>query len=78
MEPDLVEIYTINLMPTATEETIRATLAPEYHHKTHMFDLEGPLKQQPCDRPSKDFELQLDPTKPLPKPSCPYHMNPAE
>ena len=78
MEPDLVEIYAIDLMPTASEETICTTLSPEYHHKAHMFDSEGPLKQQPCDRLSKDFELQLDPTKPLPKPSCPYHMNPAE
>ena len=48
MEPDLVEIYAIDLMPTATEETICAALSPEYHHKVHMFDPEGPLKQQPC------------------------------
>ena len=78
MESDLVEIYAIDLMPTASEETIQATLSPEYHHKAHMFDPEGPLKQQLHNQPSKDFELQLDPTKPLPKPSWPYHMNPAE
>ena len=78
MEPNLVDIYTINLMPMASEETICAALSPEYHHKAHMFDPEGPLKQQPCDRLGKDFKLQLDPTKPLPKPSQPYHMNPVE
>ena len=78
MEPDLVEIYTIDLMPTASEETIHAALSLEYHHKAHMFNPEGLLKQQPHNRLGKDFELQLDPTKPLPKPSHPYHMNPAE
>ena len=69
MEPKLVDIYAINLMPMASEETICAAMSPEYHHKVHMFDPEGPLKQQLCDQPGKDFELQLDPTKPLPKPS---------
>ena len=78
LEPDLVEIYTINLMPTATDEALQSLMPSCYHHKLHLIDPEGPLKQQPRDRPADDFELQLDPTKPLPKPSRPYHMNPAE
>ena len=47
MEPDLIEIYAIDLLPVVSEETICAALSLEYHHKAHMFDLEGPLKQQP-------------------------------
>ena len=78
MEPDLVEIYAIDLMPMVSEETICAALSLEYHHKAHMFNPKGLLKQQPRDQLGKDFKLQLDPTKPLPKPSRPYHMNPAE
>ena len=49
MEPDLVDIYAIDLMPTVLEETIHAAMSLEYHHKAHMFNPEGPLKQQPCD-----------------------------
>ena len=78
MEPDLVDIYAINLMPMVSEDTIHANMALEYHHKVHMFDPEGPLKQQPCDCLGKDFKIQLDSTKLLPKPSRPYHMNPTE
>ena len=78
LEPDLVEIYTIDLMPTATDEALKSLTPSHYHHKLHLFNPEGPLKQQPRDHPDDDFELQLNPTKPLPKPLWPYHMNPAE
>ena len=78
MEPDMVEIYAIDLMPTASAEALKELMPTNYHRKLHMFDPEGPLRQPPQEWPDYDFELQLDPDKPLPKPSKPYHMNPAE
>ena len=43
MEPDLVEIYMIDLMPTATEDQLKQLVPPEYHDYLDVFDPEGPL-----------------------------------
>ena len=47
MEPDLVEIYTIDLMPTATEEQLKQLVPSEYHDYLDIFDPEGLLRQLP-------------------------------
>ena len=43
LEPDLVEIYAIDLMPTATEEALWTFVPPEYHDYLDVFDPEGPM-----------------------------------
>ena len=78
MEPDMVDLYAIDLMPTATEEELKKIIPPEYHDFLDVFDPEGPTRALPPSRPGYDFEIPLDPNKPLPKPARPYHMNPSE
>ena len=78
MESDLVEIFAIDLMPSATEEALQKMIPPEYHDYLDVFDPEGPMRKLPPLRPGYDFEIPLDPNKPLPKPARPYHMSPAE
>jgi hypothetical protein len=65
-------------MPTATKETLRKLILVEYHDYLDVFDPEGPMRKLPPLCPGYDFEIKLDPTKPLPKPARPYHMNPTE
>jgi hypothetical protein len=78
MEPDLVEIYAVDLMLTATRETLQGMIPKCYHEFLPLADPEGPLRGLPPLRPGYDFEIHLDPTKPLPKPARPYHMGPEE
>jgi dUTP pyrophosphatase len=73
-----VDLFAIDLMPTATEETLKKLIPEEYHDFLDVFDPEGPMQQLPPLRPGYDFEIKLDPTQPLPKPARLYHMNPAE
>src|SRR5258706_14675231 len=82
MEPDLVEIFAIDLMLTATEDEIRNMIPTDYHDMLSegllpFLDPEGPLRGMPPER-VHDFEIKLDETKPLPKPGQPYHMSPGE
>ncbi len=82
MEPDLVEIFAIDLMPTATEDEIRSMIPEDYHDMLSegllpFLDPEGPLRGMPPKR-IHDFEIKLDETKPLLKPGRPYHMSPGE
>ena len=69
MDADLVEIYAIDSMPTATQEQLEAMIPPEYHDFLDVFDPEGPMSQPPPSRPQYDCEIKLDPSKPLPKPA---------
>jgi hypothetical protein len=78
LEPDLVDIYVIDLMPTATEEQLKNFIPSKYHDFLDVFDPEGPMHELPPLRPGYDFEIPLDPNKPLPKPAHPYHMSLAE
>jgi hypothetical protein len=78
LEPDLAEIYAIDLMPTATEGELKEMIPTEYHEFLTLANPEGPLKGLPPLRPGYDFEIQLDPNKPLPRPARPYHMGPSE
>jgi hypothetical protein len=65
-------------MPSATEEMLKKIIPPEYYDYLNVFDPEGPMWKLPPLRLEYDFEIKLDPTKPLPKPAQLYHMNPAE
>ena len=78
MEPKLVKIFTIDLMPTTTDEALHKMIPPEYHDYLDVFDPKGPTQQLPPLRPSYNFKIWLDPNKLLPKPAHPYHMSPAE
>src|SRR5258706_4456801 len=82
MEPDLVEIFAIDLMPTATEDEIKNMIPVDYHDMLSegllpFLDPEGPLRGMPPER-THNFEIKLDETKPLPKPGRPYHMSPGK
>jgi hypothetical protein len=68
----------IDLMPSATKETLCKIIPPEYHNYLDVFDPEGPMQKLPPLQLGFDFEIKLDPTKPLPRLAQPYHMNPAE
>ena len=78
MEPDLVDIFAIDYMPTATEEVLRSMIPKEYHDFLDVFNPETPMSCLPPLRPQYDFSIELDPTKSLPKPARPYHMNAEE
>jgi dUTP pyrophosphatase len=78
LSPEEVELFVIDLMPSATKETLRKIIPPEYHNYFDVFDPEGPVRKLPPLQPEYDFEIKLDPTKHLPKPTRPYHMNPAK
>jgi hypothetical protein len=73
-----IELFAINLMPSTTEETLKKLIPSEYHDYLDVFNPEGPMWKLPPLCPEFNFEINLDPTKPLPKPARPYHMNPAE
>jgi len=69
MEPDFVEIFAVDLMPSATEGELRGMIPEQYHDFLDVFDPTGPMRQLPPLRPGYDFEIPLDPNKPLPKPA---------
>jgi dUTP pyrophosphatase len=78
LTPEEVELFAIDLMPLATEETLCKIIPPEYHDYLDVFDPEGPMRKLPPLCPGFNFEIKLDPTKPLPRLVRPYHMNLAE
>ena len=78
MESDLVEVFTIDFMPTATEEVLHSMVPEEYHDFLDVFNPETPMSCLPPSHLEYDFAIELDPTKPLPKPAQPYHMNEEE
>ena len=69
MDPELAEIYAIELATTTLDIPREELLPPEYHRYLHLTDPEAPLAELPPLRPGYDFEIKLDPTKPLPKPA---------
>ena len=78
MDPELAEIYSVELAGLSTERERQELLPQEYHTYLHLTDPEAPLAELPPLQPGYDFEIKLDETKPLPKPTCPYRMNPGE
>jgi hypothetical protein len=55
------------------------TIPEVYWDHLNVFDSQKVAMTLPKLRgPDIDFTIELDPTKPLPKPSCPYHMNQEE
>ena len=50
-----------------------------YHIKINVFNRQKAVNMlPPLHSPDVDFAIELDEMKPLPKPSCPYHMNQEE
>ena len=60
-------------------ELVTESIPEPYHVKIHVFNGQKAVNALPllCS-PDVDFTIELDETKPLPKPSCPYHMNQEE
>jgi dUTP pyrophosphatase len=44
---DKAELFAIDLMPSATEDTLCKLIPPEYHDYLDVFDLEGPMRKLP-------------------------------
>jgi hypothetical protein len=47
----------------------------EYHEFLDIFDPEGPTHQLPPFHLGYDFEIPLNPSKPIPPPAHPYQWN---
>jgi len=77
MEPDLVEIFAVDCA-SVDPDPVASMIPVDYHDFLDLADPNGPLAGLPPLRPGYDFEIQLDPTKPLPRPARPYHMGPSE
>jgi len=75
MTAEIVEIYTIDMMPTAMENTLKSMIPEEYHNFLDVFNPEMPMTRLPPSCPDYDFTIKLDPTKPLLKPVRPYHLH---
>ena len=60
-------------------ELVTEHIPEPYHVKINVFNRQKAVNVLPplCS-PDVDFAIELDETKPLPKPSCPYHMNQEE
>ena len=72
MDLELAEIYSVELAGLSTEEERQRALPRDYHSYLHLTDPEAPLTELPPLRLGYDFEIKLDETKPLPKPTHPY------
>jgi hypothetical protein len=78
MTSELVAIYAIEFMPTATQEKLCSMVPSKYQNYLDVFDPEAQMKQLPISCPAYDFAIELDPMKPLLKPAQPYHLNAEE
>ena len=67
MESDLMEVFTIDFMPTANKEVLQSMIPEKYHDFLDVFNPEMPMSCLPPSHPEYDFAIELDPTKPLPK-----------
>ena len=60
-------------------ELVAKQIPKPYHIKINVFDGQKVVNMlPPLHSPDVDFAIELDETKPLPKPSWPYHMNQEE
>ena len=60
-------------------ELVAETIPDPYHVKINVFDGQKVVTVLlPLCGPDVDFTIELDKSKPLPKPSCPYHMTQEE
>jgi hypothetical protein len=70
-------LLAIDILEHLTE--LMETIPEVYWDRLNVFDGQKAATTLPELRgPDIDFVIELDPTKPLPKPSCPYHMNQEE
>ena len=72
-----INLFTIEILEHL--ESIAKHIPESYHVKINVFDGQKAVNMLPllCG-PDVDFAIELDKTKPLPKPSRPYHMNQEE
>ena len=76
MSIEEVEIYAIDT-PTALAP-MDGAMPDCYQSQAEAFNGERAITTLPDLRESDDFRIDLDPSKPFPKPSRPYHMNQEE
>ena len=72
-----VDIFTVEILEHL--ELVAETIPDPYHVKINIFDGQKAVTVLPplCG-PDVDFAIELDKSKPLPKPSRPYQMNQEE
>ena len=72
-----VNIFTVEILEHL--ETVAETILDPYHAKINVFDSQKAVTiLLPLHGPDVDFMIELDKSKPLPKPSWPYQMNQEE
>ena len=76
MTVEEIDIYAIDSPSTLTP--MEGTMPDHYQQEVACFDGEKAVTTLPDLREHDDFVIDLDPAKPFPKPSRPYHMNQEE
>ena len=71
-----IELYAIDIPERL--QTLTTDIPEYYHDYLDHFNGEKAATTLPDFRPDSDFTIDLDPSKPLPKPSHLYHMNQEE
>ena len=72
-----IDLFTVEIPEHL--ESVAEQIPEPYHVKINVFDGQKAVNVLPPLRsPDVDFAIELDETKPLPKPSRPYHMNQEE
>ena len=72
-----IDLFTVEILEHL--ESVAEHIPKPYHVKINVFDRQKAVNSLlPLHSPDVDFAIELDKTKPLPKPSCPYHMNQEE
>ena len=72
-----INLFTVEILEHL--ESVTKQIPKPYHIKINVFNGQKVVNMLPplCS-PDVDFVIELDETKPLLKPSCPYHMNQEE
>ena len=72
-----IDLFTVEILEHL--ESVAKHIPKRYHIKINVFDRQKAVNSLlPLCSPDVDFAIELDETKPLLKPSHPYHMNQEE
>ena len=76
MSTEEINIYAINSPSTLVP--MEGEMPDHYQEEVECFDGKKAVTTLPNSHKSDDFSIDLNPTKPFPRPSHPYHMNQEE
>ena len=76
MSAEEIKIYTIDSPSTLIP--LEGEMPNNYQEEVQCFDGEKAVTMLPDSHKHDDFRINLDPAKPFPKLSWPYHMNQEE